>query len=351
MSCDLTCVLDSQAVIRVWLCFRSLHKHVIQRFKIYSALAPPKTPFPTTFHHSKALTVPLRTSTMVVISSQGLPYRSTYDEYWKIANWTDKWTLKRKLTHELQRHKYKVPSSTNMEKLAEANARCQRGFLSYNGCQPRELVAFCAQRHIQIPGGPKAKKAQLMQCLHEADEQLSFPRFMEMPPEVRILVYVAYYSSLGRIFHPTQPPLSEVSRLIRQESLPLFYTTSKFLLHGVNIFGDPYYGRKKGKFFHEIGIANLGLIRNLAINYFAHCQCSYEMVEWTEGQIQYFRSGKYPDVEYHAVNDPSDVARRVSNYIQNVEGKPGGRRLRTEDIEEVERQIRKHSDPCSRCGR
>lgn len=171
---------------------------------------------------------------MVVISSKSLFYRSTYDEYWKIANWTENWVEKRELTDELRQHGYKVPSSANKKTLVESNARCQQGFLSYHGCQPKELMVFCAQRHIEIPDGRKAKKAQLVHALQAADEKKDFPRFMELPPELRVQIYTDYFSSLGSLDQPVHPPISKVSRLLRQESLPLFYAKSRFPVYRVD---------------------------------------------------------------------------------------------------------------------
>lgn len=76
------------------------------------------------------------------------------------------------------------------------------------------------------------------------------------------------------------------------------------------------------------------------------------MAGWTQGHIQYFRYKKTPYWDYHAVEDPSDLGRLLAIRIQDVEGKSGGRRrLKFEDIEDIERQIRTHIGPCSRCGR
>ena len=70
-----------------------------------------------------------------------------------------------------------------------------------------------------------------MNTLEQADEGTTFHHFLDLPAELRSHVYAHYFSSLPRLEQPVQPPISRVSRLVRQESLPIFYSTCTFVLN------------------------------------------------------------------------------------------------------------------------
>lgn len=59
----------------------------------------------------------------------------------------------------------------------------------------------------------------------------SFPKFLDLPTELRLEVYEHYFDDLGPIppeEHDNQPALTRASSLLRQEALPLFYSHSTF---------------------------------------------------------------------------------------------------------------------------
>jgi hypothetical protein len=63
----------------------------------------------------------------------------------------------------------------------------------------------------------------------QPDDEPSFARFLQLPPELTVMIYEYHIDSLGTIpsVH-SQPPLTRTSRLVRQEALPLFYARSTF---------------------------------------------------------------------------------------------------------------------------
>lgn len=121
--------------------------------------------------------------------------------------------------------------------------RQEKELMTYNNCSYEELLKFCVQRHIPVPekkvpipssgssGKPEeeteSSKKELMRILMEADENRTFPRFTELPPEMRNLIYEFSYEFFEEDSTPneirTPPPIAQVSRLIRAEALPLFY--------------------------------------------------------------------------------------------------------------------------------
>jgi hypothetical protein len=65
--------------------------------------------------------------------------------------------------------------------------------------------------------------------LEDADDQLSFPRFFELPPEIRDLVYGHHFSGHETMKHKHhQPPLTLASSQLRAEALPVFYKCVTF---------------------------------------------------------------------------------------------------------------------------
>jgi hypothetical protein len=73
----------------------------------------------------------------------------------------------------------------------------------------------------------------LVKLLLSADEAISFPKFMELPPELRLLVAQFYLDDLhkdGPLLAPVQPPLTRTSRYLRKEVLPLFSKTVTFAI-------------------------------------------------------------------------------------------------------------------------
>ncbi|EME88732.1 uncharacterized protein MYCFIDRAFT_170317 [Pseudocercospora fijiensis CIRAD86] len=92
-----------------------------------------------------------------------------------------------------------------------------------------ERQEFCIRRGLPVTPAPTRKKRGLISRLQKADEDMVF-RFLDLPPELRVQVYVAFLESIREELpeHPidrvyVQPPITAVNRLIRQEALPEFY--------------------------------------------------------------------------------------------------------------------------------
>lgn len=108
--------------------------------------------------------------------------------------------------------------------------------MSYHKRSIAELRKFCADRMLQDGAG--LRKADLVSVLEHADEQSRFPRFLELPPELRILVYEFSFDVMDDDFYKEfrkdshalwlqPPPVASVCKLLRRESFPLFYSTAK----------------------------------------------------------------------------------------------------------------------------
>jgi hypothetical protein len=110
----------------------------------------------------------------------------------------------------------------------DAIGRYQRGLLSYDRCSVHELQAFCEARGLP---GNYTGALHLARVLRRADDLITFPRFFELPAEIRNVIYKYSFSDFETFKDKhVQPPLTLASRQLRFEALPLFYEVSTFEL-------------------------------------------------------------------------------------------------------------------------
>ena len=113
---------------------------------------------------------------------------------------------------------------------------------------------------------------------------LSYTPFFKLPPEVREQIY-AYYmldwssAGLGRLINPSgqaarrpipphEPPLTRVSKLVRAESLHVFYRTARFplIVHPTRSWGPLDLPFPVVDWYHFLGPGKLSLIRRLELH-------------------------------------------------------------------------------------
>jgi hypothetical protein len=124
--------------------------------------------------------------------------------------------------------KYYCPKSASLQETAKRFLSYQRGLPWYNSCKIDELRRFCKDRFLVQPGQKSLKKADLVELLNDADEAPAFRHFMDLPPELGVLVYTFHFESFYPMQAPAQPPVSRVCRILRKEALPVFYQTCTF---------------------------------------------------------------------------------------------------------------------------
>ncbi len=74
----------------------------------------------------------------------------------------------------------------------------------------------------------RATRADMIAILEQADDERVFPRFMDLPPELRVEIYGHHFRSFDEGILAVQPPLTTVCKLLRQEALPMFYRSHRF---------------------------------------------------------------------------------------------------------------------------
>lgn len=167
--------------------------------------------------------------------------------YWKIPKYyfTNQYSgvapseRKRMAVRYLEERNIKVSRETTLERLADLVSRFERGCLNYTSYDANTLEGFAAARSLQDYGNGRLSKKALIGVLEHADDNARFERMLELPAELRVRIYEYYCLALGHSFalgpgyvplEHRQPPLTLACRLLRQESLPLFYDTCVLLV-------------------------------------------------------------------------------------------------------------------------
>lgn len=169
------------------------------------------------------------------------PKHHTNDRYWRLRALHEygEYT-KGALQRLLEKDGCKVKGLK--EDLQNASLRLQCGKTNYESCEDSELRRFVHARKLLTVAAPLQQvinRKVMIDLLKTADDQQTFDKFQDLPPELRERVakyYLREFSSA--LIFPTQPPLARASRLLRKEVLPLFYQRCTFELHFERVPGS-----------------------------------------------------------------------------------------------------------------
>jgi hypothetical protein len=144
------------------------------------------------------------------------------NEYWKLDSGNRLRSYR--LREELRDGNYSVLKSVNNTRLRALYIRCQRGLLSFEGMPSHELRLHAARRGLTV--APNATLTSIKAQLEQADDDATFDRFTDLPPEIRQIIFQYYMDDTLARRKPKsiyQPPLTMTSRMIRRETLPMFF--------------------------------------------------------------------------------------------------------------------------------
>lgn len=271
---------------------------------------------------------------MVVFSTQPVYDHGTRDEYWKIRP-SDVYSGD-KLKSDMKERGFKGLSSARKKRLLQATSRMNRGLLSYDGCLPRELKSFCVQRRLLLAAElMNLRKRELVNVLERADDEARFPRFLDLPPELREWIYKLYFRSLPKLEEPTQPPISTISRLIRIESLPNFYKECEFVF-STYVWYNPQYTQEptRGKFFDDTRPDYLKMIRKLSVDKYKP-PGEEEKVKWKSKEITFC------DHWDKRINNPGKVSKELAQYLEEMPEEEGWSGLSRKNIVDLRNLMRK----------
>lgn len=259
------------------------------------------------------------------------------DEYWKIYNHNTRSNAE--MLNILRKRKYNVSNSSKKAELVKSMERLQRGLLRYESYLVSELRDFCLQRQLSGAKWKKTKKDQLVAALEAADEAQEFRHLVDLPAELRVLIYTFYFKSLPKLDEPIQPPILKASSLIRQEASPLFYLTCVFMLSDYPATYRRTSSKElqtKGRFWNHLSGENLEGIRRLEIQYGDDTRryWSFDSLKWDDRGI------KISELDGPEVEGPGSRGQRLVGYLKDVGARAEGSRLTKTDIVDLERLMR-----------
>ncbi|KAK4626094.1 hypothetical protein CLAFUW4_04088 [Fulvia fulva] len=167
-----------------------------------------------------------------------------FTHYWQSDRRFQTWD-----NHELQSYLhtagYHFEHNASHARLQSLCARAARGLMSYEGLTAPQLQRLCTRRKVSVPVKLTGRKLALRALLVAADERpRQFTKFTQLPTEIRVMIYSHHtkwlQTRLGScdsqparvadwsFVAPPPPPLARVSRQLRDEFLPEFYTAVNF---------------------------------------------------------------------------------------------------------------------------
>jgi hypothetical protein len=192
------------------------------------------------------------------------PNRRT--DWWKLVD-PESMTIKA-MSELMAGSPFRCPKSARKARVMERYTRWRSDRPYYETLEFAELLTFCTDRGL-ANADESLSKPELISKLRAADDDLSVHRFMELPPELRVHVYTLHFESFPILWYPEQPPISRVSRILRQESLPVFYQTCTFGLNMRQVdiqLRNTYLDGQSFEFFLDISGKDLEQIRTILLS-------------------------------------------------------------------------------------
>ena len=196
-------------------------------------------------------------------------------DYWKLDSGTKRFQNTKNAILRVLTPNDQYLKSKSIARIRELYIRHQRGLLSYERLTARELKSFVKQRGLTPTLTKKPSLAILRAQLEQADDDATFDRLFNLPPELREQIFKQYFASFdnsrGDLLEDAlepgcQPPITLVSKQIRLEALPLFY--SHFLFRfGVHRFVSEWLSQP---FIRNTPASNFARIRFLDLSGFYH---------------------------------------------------------------------------------
>jgi hypothetical protein len=154
-------------------------------------------------------------------------FEVAHSPYWKLG--FDKNVSARDAIEYLKVKGYTCRQNASKRFAMDAVGRHERGLIPYEKFRMDELQAFCKARGFSSKATTLSRLARV---LERADDAATFPRFFELPPEIRNSIYELHIQSFDHIKgRHSQPPLALASKQLRAETLLLFYERATFVIH------------------------------------------------------------------------------------------------------------------------
>lgn len=146
------------------------------------------------------------------------------------------------LKESLHKAGYHIKSNATKAEMVPAQQRVDCGHMCYHAISVDELQTFARDRHVVLKD---SKRWTIMKALISADYKRTFEGFMDLPPELRNVVYAFYLAAFDQTLQtPAPPPLTFVSKAVAKEVLPMFYSGKTFAITFLRLDYDEGHGGK-----------------------------------------------------------------------------------------------------------
>lgn len=105
------------------------------------------------------------------------------DEYWKLD--PTEHLRSDEGRDAMAERKFRCPRGTKEDRIMTLFRRIDRGLMLYERCSLPELQRFIRDRNITIPVCDLKSKKVMIIALEKADDNRTFDKFMDLPPELR----------------------------------------------------------------------------------------------------------------------------------------------------------------------
>ncbi|KAK5715716.1 hypothetical protein LTR17_016704 [Elasticomyces elasticus] len=154
-------------------------------------------------------------------------------DWWKLDDRQD--LTRNEAQSILQNRGFAHIKSSTKPRFVALLLRSDRGLRSYEKCNKAELLELCQAQGHSPSDIRNVSKADLVALLE--NHEPGFPRFMELPPELRLHVYEQHLASFESVGLCVPPPITAVCQTVRTEALPLFFDTHRFLFDEGSLWG------------------------------------------------------------------------------------------------------------------
>ncbi|KAF7194770.1 hypothetical protein HII31_03893 [Pseudocercospora fuligena] len=176
-------------------------------------------------------------------------------DYWKLQKFdrSNRSLGASLLRCRFRRERYPFCNDSDFDRLKYLYCRKERGLISYDDFDVRQLIEICKTRQIKVPTevwkrrGRRGKHA-LLRLLEDYDDGdgMLFGKLMALPSELRLKVYEFYIAwECKSLLDESQgwgdtttyselvvsPPLTRTCHNIREEVLPLWYESTRWCIH------------------------------------------------------------------------------------------------------------------------
>lgn len=177
--------------------------------------------------------------------------------------------------------------------------RIDRQLPNYEACPLYQLRKFVTDRKI-LPNPNIFTHKDLARILKAADDDVQFTRLLDLPPELRCNIYSWYMAAFpGDLKTPTQPPLTRICRLVREEATPIFYQASNLQFRLLCVYNrakkELRFNKEDHGFLASLSPKHLATIRKFTVTFRNALELGYHLYK-IEVELKTGEKGFLPQV-------------------------------------------------------